>query len=214
MNIKLFCIFAIEFKLFVMAYDISTYKTVLEKYLTSGVKYLRYIHKSIGKATIYYPIINDAQIKSYLTDQTFKDGTKTYYDKSKPYSEWDWLQSNYDIEGINDLDTSVNADYLVLIVGTMAALVKMTSENYDIERLRDRKVYDIQAYLLLKASKRIARNGNHFYRYFYNHGRFEYGKKRLPFEQVVRIANDMEYTSDNLFIDYILQVSVDEVDCK
>lgn len=195
-----------------MAYDISTYKTVLEKYLTSGVKYLRYIHKNIGKATIYYPIINDAQIKSYLTDQICKDGTKTYYDKSKPYSEWEWFKSNYEIQGLNELDTEVKADYLVLIVGTMAALVKLSSDNYEIERLKNSKVYDIQAYLLLKASKRIARSGNHFYRYSFNHGRFEYGSERLPFEHVVKIANNKNYTSDNIFIDYVQQVSVNAIE--
>lgn len=194
-----------------MAYDISTYKTVLDKYLTSGVKYLRYFHKSIGKATIFYPIINDAQIKSYLTDQICKDGRKTYYDKSKPYSEWDWFKSKYEIRGLNELDTEVKADYLVLIVGTMAALIKLTSDNYEIERLKDSKVYDIQAYLLLKASKRIARSGNYFYRYSYNHGRFEYRNKVLPLEQVIKIATNKDYTSDNLFIDYIKQIPLDDV---
>ena len=195
-----------------MAYDISTYKTVLDKYLTSGVKNLRYVQKSIGKATIYYPVINDAQIKSYLTDLIFKEGTKTYYDKSKPYSEWEWFKSNYNIQGLKGLDTLVKANYLALIVGTMAALVRLTSDNYEVERLKERKVYDIQAYLLLKASKRIARSGNHFYRYSYNHGRFEYGKERLSFEQVVKIANDKNYTSDNIFIDYVQHVSVNAIE--
>ena len=67
-----------------MAYDISTYKNAIDNYLTSGVKYLRYVRKSIGKTTIYYPIINDAQIKSYLTDLIFKGGRTTYYNTSKP----------------------------------------------------------------------------------------------------------------------------------
>jgi hypothetical protein len=195
-----------------MAYDVSTYKSVLDNYLTSGVKYLRYVRKSIGKAIIYYPIINDAQIKSCLTDQIYKDGTKTYYDNSKPYSEWEWFKSNYEIQGLNELDTEVRADYLILIVGKMAALVKLTSDNYETDRLRNSKVYDIQAYLLLNASKRIVRSGNFFYKYSYNHGRFEYGNERLPFEQVVKIANDKNYTSDGIFIDYILQVFVDTVD--
>lgn len=194
-----------------MAYDISTYKTVLDHYLTSGVKYLRYVSKRIGKATIYYPIINDAQIKSYLIDQICKEGTTTYYDKSKPYSDWDWFKSNYDVK-LDELDPSLKADYLVIIIGDMSALITLTSENYDVKRLAERKVYDIQAYLLLNASKRIARNGNYFYRYDFRHGRFVYGQKRLPIQQVKKIAQDATYTSDNVFIDYLQQVNVDNVD--
>lgn len=195
-----------------MAYDIGTYKTILDHYLTSGVKYLRYVSKRIGNATIYYPIINDAQIKSYLTGQICKEGTTTYFDKSKPYSDWDWFKSSYDVIGLNELDTSLKADYLVLIVGDNAALIKLTSENYDVKRLSERKVYDIQMYLLLNASKRIARNGNHFYRYDFRHGRFVYDRKRLPFHQIIRIAKDKTYTSDNLFIEHLQQVNIDEVD--
>ena len=195
-----------------MAYDISTYKNAIDNYLTSGVKYLRYVRKSIGKTTIYYPIINDAQIKSYLTDQIFKEGKTTYYNTSKPYSEWDWFASNYDICGLKELDTSVKADYLVLIVGSKAALVKLTSDNYETNRLLDRTVYDIQSYFLLKASKRITRSGSYFYRYTYKHGRFEFGMKRLSFEQIVKIATDKDYTSDRIFIDYIQQVQLDEID--
>ena len=195
-----------------MAYDIGTYKTILDHYLTSGVKYLRYVSKRIGNATIYYPIINDAQIKSYLTGQICKEGTTTYFDKCKPYSDWDWFKSSYDVIGLNELDTSLKADYLVLIVGDNAALITLTSENYDVKRLSERKVYDIQMYLLLNASKRIARNGNHFYRYDFRHGRFVYDRKRLPFHQIVKIAKDRTYTSDNLFIEHLQQVNVDEVD--
>ena len=117
-----------------MAYDINTYKATLDSYLTSGVKHLRYVRKSLGKACIYYPIINDAQIKSYRTDQIFKEGRTTYYNNSMPYSEWDWFKSAYVIQGLDELDTSVKADYFVLIVGTMAALVKLTSNNYETER--------------------------------------------------------------------------------
>ena len=91
-----------------MAYDISTYKAVLDSYLTNGIKYLRYVRKSIGKATIYYPIINDAQIKSYLTDQIFKEGRATYYNNSLPYSEWDWFASNYDISWLKDRINQAN----------------------------------------------------------------------------------------------------------
>ena len=194
-----------------MAYDISTYKTVLDHYLTSGVKYLRYVSKRIGRATIYYPIINDAQIKSYTTDQICKEGTTTYYDKSKPYSDWDWFKSNYNVLGLAKLDSSLEAYYLILIVGDAAALIKLTSENYDVKRLAERKVYDIQAYLLLNASKRIARNGSHFYRYDFSHGRFVYDHKRLPIQQVIKIAQDKTYTSDTVFIDHLQQVNVDEV---
>lgn len=194
-----------------MAYDISTYKTVLDHYLTSGVKYLRYVCKRIGKATIYYPIINDSQIKSYIKDQICVEGTSTFYDKSKPYSDWDWIKSNYDVIGLDKLDSTIKADYLVLVVGDTAALVKLTSENYDVKRLSERRVYDVQAYLLLNASKRIARNGNHFYRYDFSHGRFVYNRKRLPIPQVVKMAQDNTYTSDNVFIEYIQQVTVDDV---
>jgi len=140
-----------------MAYDISTYKTVLDKYLTSGVKYLRYIHKSIGKATIYYPIINDTQIKSCLTDQTFKDGTKTYYDKSKPYSEWEWFKSNYAIQGLNELDSEVKADYLVLIVGTIAALVKLSFDNYEVERLKNTETIRKQRFTFAERKEYVFR---------------------------------------------------------
>lgn len=195
-----------------MAYDISTYKNAIDNYLTSGVKYLRYVRKSIGKATIYYPIINDAQIKSYLTGQIFKEGRTTYYNTSKPYSEWDWFASNYDICGLKELETSVKSDFFVLIVGSKAALVKLTSENYETNRLLDRTVYDIQSYFLLKASKRITRSGSYFYRYAYKHGRFEFGMKRLSFEQIVKIAADKDYTSDRIFIDYIQQVQLEEID--
>lgn len=195
-----------------MAYDISTYKTVLDHYLTSGVKYLRYIRKSIGKTTIFYPIINDAQIKSYATDQIFKEGRTTYYNTSKPYSEWDWFASNYDICGLKELDLSTKADYFVLIVGSKAALVKLTSENYETNRLLDKSIFDIQSYFLLKASKRITRGGSYFYRYAYKHGCFEFGVKRLSFEQIVKIATDKDYTSDRIFIDYIQQVEFDEID--
>lgn len=195
-----------------MAYDISTYKNAIDNYLTSGVRYLRYVRKSIGKTTIYYPIISDAQIKSYLTDQIFKEGKTTYYNTSKPYSEWDWFASNYDICGLKELDTSVKADCLVLIVGSKAALVKLTSDNYETNRLLDRTVYDIQSYFLLKASKRITRSGSYFYRYAYKHGRFEFGMIRLSFEQIVRIATDKDYTSDRIFVDYIQQVQLDEID--
>lgn len=195
-----------------MAYDIGIYKNALDHYLTSGVKYLRYVSKRIGKATIYYPIINDAQIKSYVIDQIYKEGRTTYYNTSKPYSEWDWFASNYDICGLKELDTSVKADYLVLIVSSKAALVKLTSENYETNRLLDRTVYDIQSYFLLKASKRITRSGSYFYRYAYRHGRFEFGMKRLSFEQIVKIATDKDYTSDRIFVDYIQQVQLDEID--
>lgn len=195
-----------------MAYDISTYKAVLDSYLTNGIKYLRYVRKSIGKATIYYPIINDAQIKSYLTDQIFKEGRATYYNNSLPYSDWDWFASNYDLCGLKELDTTMVADYLVLIVGSKAALIKLTSENYETKRLSERTVYDIQPFFLLKASKRITRSGSHFFRYAYNHGRFDYEKKRLPFEQVLKIATDKNYTSDSIFIDYVQQVPLSDVD--
>lgn len=195
-----------------MAYDISTYKNAIDNYLTSGVKYLRYVRKSIGKATIYYPIINDTQIKSYITDHIFKEGRTTYYNTSMPYSEWDWFASNYDICGLKELDTSVKADFFVLIIGAKAALVKLTSENYEINRLLDRTAYDIQSYFLLKASKRITRSGSYFYRYAYKHGRFEFGMKRLSFEQIVEIATDKDYTSDRIFIDYIQQVQLEEID--
>lgn len=195
-----------------MAYDISIYKNALDHYLTSGVKYLRYVSKRIGKPTIYYPIINDAQIKSYVTDQIYKEGRATYYNNSKPYSEWDWFASNYDICGLKELDTSVKADYLALIVSSKAALVKLTSENYETNRLLDRTVYDIQSYFLLKASKRITRSSSYFYRYAYKHGRFEFGMKRLSFEQIVKIATDKDYTSDRIFVDYIQQVQLDEID--
>lgn len=195
-----------------MAYDISTYKNAIDNYLTSGVKYLRYVRKSIGKATIYYPIINDTQIKSYITDHIFKEGRTTYYNTSMPYSEWDWFASNYDICGLKELDISIKADFFVLIVGAKAALVKLTSENYEINRLLDRTAYDIQSYFLLKASKRITRSGSHFYRYAYKHGRFEFGMIRLPFEQIFKIATDKDYTSDRIFVDYIQQVQFDEID--
>lgn len=195
-----------------MAYDISTYKNAIDNYLTSGVKYLRYVRKSIGKAIIYYPIINDAQIKSFLTDQIFKDGKKTYYDNSMPYSEWSWFESNFDIQGLQELDNTVKADYFVLIVGAKASLVELTSENYETKRLLERTVYDIQSFFLLKASKRITRSGSYFYRYAYNHGRFEFEKKRLSFEQIVKIATDKNYTSDRIFIDHIQQVQLDEID--
>lgn len=195
-----------------MAYGVSTYKTVLDNYLTSGVKYLRYVRKSIGKAIIYYPIINDAQIKSFLTDQIFKDGTKTYFDNSMPYSEWSWFESNYDIQGLQELDNTVKADYLVLIVGAKASLIELTSENYETKRLLERTVYDIQSFFLLKASKRITRSGSYFYRYAYSHGRYEFEKKRLSFEQIVKIATDKNYTSDSIFIDYLKQVPLDDVD--
>ena len=195
-----------------MAYDISTYKAVLDSYLTSGIKYLRYVRKSIDRATIFYPIINDAQIKSYKTDNTFKDGKNTSYKNSIPYSEWDWFVSNYDIQGLKELDSTIKTDYFVLIVGTSAALIKLTSENYEIGRLSDSSVYDIQSFFLLKASKRITRSGSYFYRFAYNHGRFDYEKNRLPIEQVMKIATDKDYTSDKIFVDYIQHVSIDEVD--
>ena len=51
-----------------MAYDINTYKATLDNYLTSGIKYLRYVRKRMGKTMIFYPIINDAQIKSFVID--------------------------------------------------------------------------------------------------------------------------------------------------
>ena len=206
------CIFASDIHIIIMAYDINTYKATLDSYLTSGVKHLRYVRKSLGKACIYYPIINDAQIKSYRTDQIFKEGRTTYYNNSMPYSEWDWFKSAYVIQGLDELDTSVKADYFVLIVGTMAALVKLTSNNYETERLSESTIYDIQSYFLLKASKRITRSGSYFYRYAYNHGRFDYGNRRLPFKQVVKISTDKDYTSDSIFTDYVKQVSVDEVD--
>ena len=196
-----------------MAYDISTYKTALDNYLTSGVKYIRYIRKSINNATIYYPIIDDAQIKSFLNSQIFKEGKGTYYKNSKPYSDWDWITSNYEIVGLQELNSNTTADYFVLIVGNHAALIELTSENYETERIsHDSKVYDIQTYFLLKASKRITRSGSYFYRYAYNHGRFIYDQKRLPFEQMVKIAQDRLYTSDRMFIEYLPNVSVNETD--
>ena len=196
-----------------MAYDVSTYKNALDHYLTSGVRYLRYTYKHVGRATIYYPFINDAQIKSYIGDNVYKEGRTTSYNNSKPYSDWDWFMENYEIEGLKELNTSIKNDYLVLIVGAKAALVRLTSENYDINRLADKRVYDIQQYLLLNASKRITRSGSHFYRYAYNHGRFEYNNERLSLEQIIKIASsDKNYTSDNAFIDYVSQVQVDKVD--
>ena len=51
-----------------MAYDSNTYKKTLDCYLTSGIKYLRYVRKRMGKTMIFYPIINDAQIKSFVID--------------------------------------------------------------------------------------------------------------------------------------------------
>lgn len=194
-----------------MAYDINTYKTTLDNYLTSGIKYLRYVRKRMGKAMIFYPIINDAQIKSFVIDHIYNNGKASTFDNAKPYSEWDWFQSNYDIIGLKELDTSVTASYFVLIVGSNAALIKLNPLNYDIKRLNDRSVYDIQTYFLLKASKRIAR-GSHFYRYDYAYGRFVYGDKRLPFQLVSKIATDRAYTSDSIFIDYIQLVSIDDVD--
>ena len=195
-----------------MAYDISTYKAILDKYQTSGIKYLRYVRKSIGKATIYYPIVNNAQINSYKTDNNFKDGRNTSYNNSLPYSEWNWFISNYDIQGLNELDSTIKADYFVLIVGTGAALIRLTSENYETRRLSDSIIYDIQSFFLLKASKRITRSGSYFYRFAYNHGRFDYEKNRLSIEQVIKIATDKDYTSDRIFVDYIQHVSIDEVD--
>lgn len=194
-----------------MAYDVSTYKRVLDNYLTSGVKYLRYVRKSLGKTTIYYPIINDAQIKSYITAQFYKEGRTTNYDTAKPYSEWNWFASNYDVRGLNELDTTIKADFFVLIVGTMAALIELTSENYDTKKLLDGTIYDIQSFFLLKASKRVTRSGSFFYRYAYNHGRFEFGNKRISIEQIVKIATDKNYTSDSIFIDFIRQVPLDNV---
>lgn len=195
-----------------MAFDISTYKNVLDHYLISGVKYLRYIRKSIGNTTIFYPIIDDVQIKSYVVDQIFKEGKTTCHNTSKPYSEWDWFASNYDICGLKELDKSTKADYFVLIVGPKAALVKLTSENFETNRLLGKTIFDIQSYFLLKASKRITRSGSYFYRYAYKHGCFEFGVKRLSFEQIVKIATDKDYTSDRIFIDYIQQVQLDEID--
>ncbi len=195
-----------------MAYDISTYKAVLDRYLTSGVKYLRYISKRLNKATIYYPIIDNAQIRSCQIDGIYKEGRTTYYNTSKPYSEWDWFTSQYDICGLNELDSTVKADYLVMIVGPKAALIELTAENYDLKRLSETKVFDIQMYLLINASKRIARNGNHFYRYSFSHGSFIYNQKRLPIQQVIKITQDRSYTSDNMFVDYLQEVNVDEVD--
>ena len=171
-----------------MAYDINTYKATLDNYLTSGIKYLRYVRKRMGKTMIFYPIINDAQIKSFVIDHIYNNGKATTFNNAKPYSEWDWFQSNFDIIGLKELDTSVIASYFVLIVGSNAALIKLNPLNYDIKRLNDRSVYDIQTYFLLKASKRIAR-GSHFYRYDYANGRFVYDNKRLPFQLVIKIAN-------------------------
>ena len=142
-----------------MAYDSNIYKRALDNYLTSGIKYLRYVRKRMGNAMIFYPIINDAQIKSMVIDNIYIGGRTVNYGKVKPYSDWDWFKSNYAIQGLKELDKEVKADYLVLIVGTMAALVKLSSDNYEIKRLKNSNVYDIQAYLLLKASKRIARSG-------------------------------------------------------
>lgn len=195
-----------------MAYDSNTYKKALDCYLTSGIKYLRYVRKRMGNTMIFYPIINDAQIKSFVTDHIYREGKTTTFDNAKPYSDWYWFQSNYDIVGLKELDVNVTASYFVLVVGSMAALINLSSSNYDIERLNDKSIYDIQAYFLLNSSKRIGRSGNHFYRYSYNHGRFEYDKKRLPFKQMIKIAIDREYTSDRIFVDYIQQVSIDEVD--
>ena len=194
-----------------MAYDSNTYKKTLDCYLTSGIKYLRYVRKRMGKAMIFYPIINDAQIKSFVIDLIYNNGKVTTFDNAKPYSEWDWFQSNYDIIGLKELDTSVEASFFVLIVGSNAALIKLNPLNYDTKRLNDRSVYDIQTYFLLKSSKRIAR-GSHFYRYDYANGRFVYGDKRLPFQLVSKIATDTTYTSDCIFIDYIQLVSLDDVD--
>lgn len=170
------------------------------------------MRKQLGKAVIYYPVLNAKQIKSYLISHVFVSGEDISYSNARPYTSWDWLCNVYNIKHNTGLDISIKTHYVVLIVGNDATFVKITPENYDTEHLHGKTAFDIQEYLLLKASKKICRSGTHFYRYSFKGGRFEYKDKRLPFAQIVRIAQDKNYTSDDVFIDYMKYVSESEIE--
>ena len=192
-----------------MPYRIETYKSVLDKYLHSGIKYLRYTCQRIGEAKVYFPYINEAQIRDNIHNQLFMSGGRAYYKTSMPYSTWEWFSANYDIQGIDEFDGSKDEQFFVMVIGDKAALIPITSQNFPMGELNHKAVYSVQHKFLNKAVERVCRSG--FYRCLFTNGQYVFHDRGLSFEQMVKVAQDIDYVGDNLFVDYIKGVSVEDV---
>ena len=192
-----------------MPYRIETYKSVLDKYLHSGIKYLRYTCQRIGEAKVYFPYINEAQIRDNIHNQLFMSGGRAYYKTSMPYSTWEWFSANYDIQGIDEFDGSKDEQFFVMVIGDKAALIPITSQNFPMGELNHKAVYSVQHKFLNKAVERVCRNG--YYRCIFTNGQFVFHDRGLSFEQMVKVAQNVDYVGDNLFVDYVKTLSVDEV---
>ena len=192
-----------------MPYKIETYKSVLDKYLCSGVRFIRYTCQPIGKAKVYFPYISVAQLGNYLKDHLFMNGRQAYYKNSMPYSTWRWFTTNYEVQGIDKIDLNKSERFIVIVLDGKAAIVPITSQNFPMAELNHSAVYSLQHKFFKMAEERLCKYG--YYRCIFEDGQFMYHDKGLSYELMMKVAQDTDFIGDNLFVDYIKGLTVDEV---
>lgn len=192
-----------------MPYKKETYKSVLDKYLCSGVRFIRYTCQPKGKAKVFFPYLSVAQISNYLKDHLFMNGRQASYKNSMPYSTWKWFTTNYEVQGIDKIDSNRSERFIVMVLDGKAAIVPITSMNFPMEELKHSAAYSLQHKFFKMAEERLCKYG--YYRCIFEDGQFMYHDKGLSYELMVKVAQDVNYVGDNLFLDYVKGLSIDEV---